>query len=114
MTRDQSIGPMVAGYDGTASARAAVEWAAAHAQPDAGVIVVAAAAAQLRELGESPAFVSCAWRGEVCLGTPPVDALLAVAHAHGASAIIIGSRCSSATADRLIHESDLPVVVVPR
>jgi nucleotide-binding universal stress UspA family protein len=106
-------GPLLLCYDGSATARAAVEWAAAHAGPDAGVIVVAGAAAQLRKLGEDPGFVACAWRGEVCSGRSPADALLDVAHAHGASAIVIGSRHCGDTARRLICQSDVPVVVVP-
>ena len=109
-----STAPMVAGYDGSAAGRAAVEWAGAHAELGAGVIVVTAVATQLAELRANPALFRCAWRAEVGWGTSPVDTLLEVAHKNGAGAIVVGSRYCGDSTDGLIHRSDLPVVVVPR
>ena len=106
--------PIVAGYDGSAAGRAAVEWAGAHAEPGAGVIVVTAVATQLAELRANPALLGCAWRAEVGWGTSPVDALLEVAHKNGAGAIVVGSRYRGGSTDGLVRRSTVPVVVVPR
>jgi nucleotide-binding universal stress UspA family protein len=120
---------VVAGYDGSATAKAAVDYAARQAGPDGRVVVVhsedrnAALNAALINglaLGDDP-LLDTNWDAETVDG-PPARALLEAAHAHHADSIVVGShgrgRLTTAAlgsvAHELLRQSDVPVTVVPR
>jgi nucleotide-binding universal stress UspA family protein len=137
--RPQTI---VVGYDGSAGAKAALEYAVAlDTGPDSRVVVTYAYAAPpdwfgfpnyeqalqghqlrgqrlLREL-EERGIATGELEIELIEG-PPADALVRLAHGRDAHEIIVGSRglgrfraALGSVSHELLHEADLPLVVVP-
>lgn len=112
---DQSGRVVVAGYDGSATAKAAVDYAAREAGPGGHVFVVHAYGPPGDWLGfpnyqrvlddhqergravidglamEDDPLLETEWDAELLEG-PPAEAILSVAHARGADRIVVGSR----------------------
>ena len=121
---------IIAGYDGSSSAKAAVDYAARQAGPDGRVVVVHVSEAPDQDrnaalinglaLGDDP-LLETNWDAETVDG-PPAQALLEAAHVHRADSIVVGSRgrgrlataALGSVAHELLRQSDVPVVVVPR
>jgi nucleotide-binding universal stress UspA family protein len=134
---------IVVGYDGSPTARAAVELAARRAAPDGEVIVVNAyslpadwygwpAYAELLQLPERdgralldgvgeavPALGDVTWETDL-IGGRPASVLEAVAAARQADEIVVGTRGFGAaramlgsTAHELLHTARRPVTAVP-
>jgi nucleotide-binding universal stress UspA family protein len=122
---------IVAGYDGSATARAAVDYAAREAGPDGRVFVVHAYGPPPDWLGfpnyqrvlddhqehgqavidglalEDDALLATEWEAELIAG-PPAEAILDVAHDRHADEIVVGSRgrgrLARATLGSVSHE----------
>jgi len=134
---------IVVGYDGSPTARAAVELAARRAAPDGEVVVVNAyslpadwygwpAYSELLQLPERegralldgvadavPALRDVTWETEL-LGGRPASVLESVASAREADEIVVGTRGFGAaravlgsTAHELLHTARRPVTAVP-
>jgi nucleotide-binding universal stress UspA family protein len=130
---------LVVGYDGSATARAAVEYAARRAGADGKVYVVHSYGPPPDWLGY-PNFQQVLGdhlaRGRAILdgltvaaGTeleaellegPPSDAILSVAEARAADEIVVGSRglgrlrsALGSVSHELLHRATVPVVVIP-
>jgi nucleotide-binding universal stress UspA family protein len=134
MSPDQHRSPtLVAGYDGTEGAAAAVRWAAGRVVPDGRLVVVCAAhagtpspvTAGRRE--RARAGLEALWMQENALvdadvellveDAAPAEALCRIAHETGAAGIVVGRHhagpFSSDTVRHLLDVADLPVTVVP-
>ena len=134
---------IVVGYDGSDGARAAFDYAVARAggHPAGRVVATYAYAAPADWLGfpnyqdaldehrlrgrrvldelEEEGVVAGEIETELIEG-PPADALVRVAHAHDADELVVGSRglgrfraALGSVSHNLLHEADLPLVVVP-
>jgi nucleotide-binding universal stress UspA family protein len=133
---------IVVGYDGSASAKAALERAARDAGDRATVVVVTAfeppaewlghpydqkahddhrgqAVAALQEAASSPALAGATVETELIAGRP-AEVIATVARTRDAEEIVIGSRglgplrgALGSVAYRVLHDADRPVVVVP-
>lgn len=133
---------IVVGYDGSPSARAAVEMAAMHAGPDGKLYIVHAYDPPSDSLGypyyqraledhekQGQAVLDELVAGNEALGgtnyvtellgESPVDAIANVARARHADEIVVGShghsklrRALGSTSHDLLHREDLPPVVV--
>ena len=129
------------GYDGSDFARRALEYAAERARPGGRLVAVHAYDAPADWLGApfyGQALAEHQLRGRELLSQleqqappdveletdllegSPAEALVRAAHAHGASEIVLGSRgrgrfraALGSVSHALLHEADLPVVVVP-
>lgn len=124
---------LVAGYDGSDSAAAAVRWAAARTGPDGRLVVVCAthpgAPASVLPAHEdrARAGLEALWMEEDALvdtdvqllldDAPPAEALCRVAHEAGAAGIVVGRHhagpFNADTVQHLLKVADLPVTVVP-
>jgi nucleotide-binding universal stress UspA family protein len=124
---------LVAGYDGSEGAAAAVRWAAARVAPDGRLVVVCAARAGSpavlapRRRDRARAGLEALWMVEDKLAdadvelvvddAPPAEALCRVAHDAGADGIVVGRHhpgpFSADTVRQLLDVADLPVTVVP-
>jgi nucleotide-binding universal stress UspA family protein len=119
---------IVAGYDGSATAKAAVDYAAREAGPDGYVLVVHAYGDHLEHgravidglaLEDDP-LLETEWEAELIEG-PPAEAILDVAHARHADQIVVGSRgrgrlaraALGSVSHELLNRSDVPVVIIP-
>ena len=132
---------IVTGYDGSANARAALDYAVEHLGGEGRVVATYAYDAPSDWLGtpyyqrtlddhqqrgrevlralEEEGLAAGELETELIQG-PPADALVRVAHAHDADEIVVGSRglgrfraALGSVSHELIHTADLPVVVVP-
>ena len=124
---------LVAGYDGSGGAAAAVRWAAARTGPDGRLVVVCAShpgvpspLASSRE-ERARAGLEALWMEEDALvdtevqllldDAPPAEALCRVARDAGADGIVVGRHhagpFNADTVRRLLSVADLPVTVVP-
>jgi nucleotide-binding universal stress UspA family protein len=138
-------GPViVVGYDGSPTARAAVDHAARHAGPEGKVYVVHSYGPPPDWLG-FPSYQRVLddhrSRGEATLGalamtddpllatnfetelldSPPAEAITRVAEARGADEIVIGSRglgrvrsALGSVSQEVLHRATVPVVVIPQ
>ena len=124
---------LVAGYDGSEGAAAAVRWAAAHAGPDGRLVVVCAAhpgsPAPVRSAREQQARagLEALWTQDdvvidadvqlIVDDAPPAEALCRVARENGADGIVVGRHHAGAfnadTVRHLLYVADRPVTVVP-
>jgi nucleotide-binding universal stress UspA family protein len=122
---------IVAGYDGSATGKAAVDYAARKAGAGGHVFVVHAYG--LGEPGEhgralidglaleDDPLIDTEWDAELIEGRP-AQVLLSVAHARHADEIVVGSRgrgrltraALGSVSHELLSRSDLPVVVIPQ
>jgi len=121
---------IVVGYDGSATAKAAVDYAAREAGRRGRVLVVHAYGALEEEdharalidglaLEDDP-LLETEWQADL-VGGPPVDALLKAARKCGARQIVVGSHGRSlfaraalgSVSHELLQRSDVPVVVIP-
>ena len=132
-----SAGPcIVVGYDGSPTARLALEWAIAHAAESSVVVAYAfepphdwlgdpnydrvlyehraRGEALLEELSDDPRIET-----ELLAG-PPAEAIARVAAARDADEIVVGSRGFGAVraalgsvSHKLLHLADRPIVVIP-
>jgi nucleotide-binding universal stress UspA family protein len=133
------IGSVVVGEDGSAGSSAALRWAARHVTTDIHVVRAVSPSLELLEAGfqvESTPLLDEAERGvEAALAAvidppatvvrhviedAPPNALLEAAHRFGVDAIVVGSNgherfghLVGANAGRLLHMSDVAVIVVP-
>lgn len=134
-----AIRSLVVGEDGSVGSRATLEWAARHATGDIHVVRAVSPSFELLEAGfqvDGTGLVNRATEeldvavhdlteaaGRICPhvveDTAP-NALLDVAHRFEADAIVVGSNgherfgnLVGANTGRLLHLSDLPVIVVP-
>jgi nucleotide-binding universal stress UspA family protein len=134
-------GCLVVGYDRTAGARAAANWAAAQLRSDGRLVIVHAARAQhappsplstpaeRRELAQAVidellmeadgSLLDLDIAAEVS-DSDPVGALLEAARSHGAQAIVVGHKRHSrlhkalgTVTSGLLESSPVPVVTVP-
>jgi nucleotide-binding universal stress UspA family protein len=129
----RSPSTLVAGYDGSESAAAAVRWAAAHTGPEGRLVIVCAArpgtpalVASAREQ-RARAGLEALWMEEDALvetdvqllvdTAPPAEALCRAAKEAAAEGIVVGRHhagpYNADTVRHLLHVSDLPVTVVP-
>jgi nucleotide-binding universal stress UspA family protein len=134
MSPDQPFRPtLVAGYDGSEGAAAAVRWAAARVAPDGRLVVVCAAHAGAPSLlsagrrDRARAGLEALWMEEDAIAdadvellvedAPPAEALCRVAHDAAADGIVVGRHragpFSADTVRHLLDVADLPVTVVP-
>lgn len=133
---------VVVGVDGSANARAALEWAITLARPDGARVVAVHALGLLDRLhGQTVptathrAEITAAFTSEWCdlldgaglpherlaLDGPPADVLLAAARDHGADLVVVGVRGSGgrrerdlgSTSHRVVADAGRPVLVVP-
>jgi nucleotide-binding universal stress UspA family protein len=126
MVSDQrSTSPLVAGYDGSEGAAAAVRWAARRTDSGGRLVVVCASHPGAPALAR--ADLEALWMQEDVLvdadvqllvdDAPPAEALCRVAHDAGASAIVVGRHhagpFNADTVRHLLSVADLPVIVVP-
>jgi hypothetical protein len=134
MPSDQRSAPiLVAGYDGSEGAAAAVRWAATRVGPDGRLVVVCAThpgtphpTAPAREQ-RARAGLQALWMEEDVLvdadvqllvdDAPPAEALCRAAHDAGAGGIVVGRHhagpFNADTVRHLLQVADLPVTVVP-
>jgi nucleotide-binding universal stress UspA family protein len=134
MSSDQrSRSTLVAGYDGSDGAAAAVRWAAARIAPDGRLVVVCAThpgapvpVTSGRE-ERARAGLEALWMEEHVLvdadvqllvdDAPPAEALCRVARDAGAEGIVVGRHhagpFNADTVRHLLDVADLPVTVVP-
>jgi nucleotide-binding universal stress UspA family protein len=121
---------IVVGYDGSATAKAAVDYAAREAGRRGSVHVVHACSpveeeAHARALIDGLALeddplLDTRWEAELVFARP-VDALLETARKRGADQIVVGSRgrgllartALGSVSHELLQRSDVPVVVIP-
>ena len=119
---------IVVGYDGSTTAKAAVDRAAREAGPDGQVYVVhayddhpARGRAVIDGLAmEDDPLLDTNWEAELVEG-PASDAILAVAHTRDADEIIVGSHgrgpvaraALGSVSHDLLSRADLPVLVIP-
>jgi nucleotide-binding universal stress UspA family protein len=134
MLSDQRSAPaLVAGYDGSQGAAAAVRWAAERTGPDGHLIVVCATHAgtpiptTYARAQRARAGLEALWMEEDALvdadvqllvdDAPPAEALCRVAHDAGAGGIVVGRHhagpFNADTVRHLLQVADLPVTVVP-
>jgi nucleotide-binding universal stress UspA family protein len=109
----------IVGYDGSPTARAALEYARARGP----VTAVCASESALRGREVHEQLGREAGDGSVefdLLGGPPAKALTLAARARDADAIVVGSRglgpvrgALGSVSEALLHEADVPLVVVP-
>jgi len=120
---------IVVGYDGSGTAKLAVDYAARKAGADGRVIVVHAyggggerahAGAVIDGLAlEDDPLLGTEWEAELVDG-PPAEAILGVAHERSADQIVVGSHgrgplaraTLGSVSHAVLHRSDVPVVVV--
>jgi nucleotide-binding universal stress UspA family protein len=132
-SEQRSPSTLVAGYDGSESAAAAVRWAAGQAGPEGHLIVVCAARpgspAPLRSEHEqrARAGLEALWMEEDALvdtdvellvdSAAPAEALCRVAKETAAEGIVVGRHhagpFNADTVRQLLNVADLPVTVVP-
>jgi nucleotide-binding universal stress UspA family protein len=110
----------IVGYDGSSTARAALEYALRRGPVTAVYASDSALRGRdvLKQLGRDAGD-----RGDVefdQLNGPPAEALLLAARARDAAAIVVGSRglgpvrgALGSVSEALLHEADTPVIVVP-
>jgi nucleotide-binding universal stress UspA family protein len=132
-SKQRSPSTLVAGYDGSESAAAAVRWAAAHTGPEGRLVVVCAA----RSGSPSPvdsererrarSGLEALWMEEDALvdtdvqllvdNAPPAEALCRAAKEAAAEGIVVGRHhagpFNADTVRHLLYVADLPVTVVP-
>jgi nucleotide-binding universal stress UspA family protein len=134
MPSDQrSTSTLVAGYDGSAGAAAAVRWAAERTGPDGCLVVVCAthpgapSLAKREREERARAGLEALWMQEDALvdtdvqllldDASPAEALCRVAHDAGAEGIVVGRHhagpFNADTVRHLLYVADLPVTVVP-